>query len=201
VPEEDQPLLKKLARSFDPRTPLADYGAETYKWDGDRLELLTKYLYEPSINIAGLTSGDPSLAAVTILPNEAFAKVGIRFVPDQRAERIVQSVKDHLREVGFPQVQVQLHDTTHWSRTSVNSLPPQAAIQACRDLGFEPEVWPRIAGAAPFSLITELLGIPMSFAGLGHGGGAHVPNEYATVEGLRLCEKALASFLAHFAYS
>lgn len=199
IPEEDKPLLEQLVRTFDPNEPLTEYGVERYKWDASRIDLLQRYLYEPSINIAGLTSGDTGPGAVTILPHEAFAKVGIRFVPDQHAESLLELVKRHLREVGFPQVEVHLHDTTHWSSTSVNSLPAQAAIKACRDLGFEPQVWPRIAGAAPFSLFTQVLGIPMCIAGLGHGAGAHVPNEYATVEGLRLCEKALASFLSHFA--
>ncbi len=199
VPQEDQPLLEQLAKTFDPNESLAAYGVERFKWDASRVELLQKYLYEPSINIAGLASGDTGPGAVTILPNDAFAKVGIRFVPDQNAESLLTLVKEHLREAGFPQVEVQIQSATHWSRTSVNSLPAQAAIKACQDLGFEPQVWPRIAGGAPFSLFTQLLGIPMSIAGLGHGGGAHIPNEYATVEGLRLCEKALASFVSHFA--
>jgi acetylornithine deacetylase/succinyl-diaminopimelate desuccinylase-like protein len=198
VPEEDQPMLDQLLRTFDPYESLTSYGVERFKWDSGRLELLRKYLYEPSLNIAGLLSGDNGPDAVTILPHEAYARIGIRFVPDQQADSLLQLVKEHLRDAGFPQVEVEKYDTTHWSYTSVNSLPAQAAIKACREMGFEPQVWPRIAGAAPFSLFTETLGMPMCIAGLGHGGGAHIPNEYATVEGLRLCEKALASFMFHF---
>jgi acetylornithine deacetylase/succinyl-diaminopimelate desuccinylase-like protein len=198
IPEEDRILVEQLEQTFDPSESLAHYGVERFKWECTRGELLQKYLYEPSLNIAGLSAGDTGPDAVTILPHEAFAKIGIRFVPDQQADDLLQLVKEHLRKAGFPQIEVQVHDTTHWSSTSVNSLPAQAAIKSCRELGFEPQVWPRIAGSAPFSLFTQHLGIPMCITGLGHGGGAHIPNEYATVEGLRLCEKALASFMLRF---
>lgn len=35
--------------------------------------------------------------------------------------------------------------------------------------------------------------------GMGHGGRQHSPNEYATVEGMRLYEKSVACFVAEFA--
>ncbi len=199
IPDSDRPLLEALAKTFDADESMAAHGAQAFKWDLEGLPLLEKYLYEPSLNIAGLISGDTGPGAKTILPHEAFAKIGFRFVPNQTAERILHLTKEHFVHHGFDQVEVHLHDTTHWSKTPVEAAPVKAAIQSCRDFGLEPEVWPTHAGSAPISLFTDGLKIPMTPAGLGHGGGAHGPNEYVTVEGLRLCEKSLASFLARYA--
>jgi acetylornithine deacetylase/succinyl-diaminopimelate desuccinylase-like protein len=43
-----------------------------------------------------------------------------------------------------------------------------------------------------------VLKMPFVMGGLGHGGRAHSPNEYATVEGMRLFERSVASFLQRF---
>ncbi len=199
IPQEDEPLLEQLAKTIDLSTFLVDDGVDHFKWDLPRIDLLKKYIYEPSLNIDGIQSGYVGAGAKTILPHDAYAKIDFRFVPNQRADKILEQVKGHLRKHGFPQIEVHLHDTTLWAKTSVTAPVVQAAIQACRDLGAEPEVWPNQAGSAPMYLFTETLSIPMTPAGMGQGGGAHGPNEYATVEGLRQCEKALASFMAHFA--
>jgi acetylornithine deacetylase/succinyl-diaminopimelate desuccinylase-like protein len=75
----------------------------------------------------------------------------------------------------------------------------QAIIRALRSLGHEPEVWPHLAGSAPFYLFRRVLGQPFVMGGLGHGGRPHSPNEYATVEGMRLFEKSVAKFIYEFA--
>ena len=198
IPPEDEPLLQSLAETFRAETELEDDEVLRFKWDLGGIELLKKYLYEPSLNIAGLASGDTGPGAKTILPHVAFAKIGFRFVPNQRADRILELLREHFRRGGWP-IDVHLHDTTNWARTPVTAPAVQAAIRATRDFGLEPEVWPTQAGSSPMYLFTEVLGLPVAPMGLGHGGGAHGPNEYVTVEGLRLCEKSLASFLAHYA--
>ena len=43
-------------------------------------------------------------------------------------------------------------------------------------------VRPRVAGSAPFYQFTERLKLPMVFAGVGHGSGAHGPNEYMVIK-------------------
>ena len=61
----------------------------------------------------------------------------------------------------------------------------------------------RIAGSAPFYQFTERLGLPLVPAGLGHGRGAHAPNEIYLVEpapgvpvaGLAEIEKAYVDLL------
>lgn len=198
LPSEDEPLLEKLAASFDSENELLDDDVKKFKWDVDGLDLLKKYLYEPSLNICGIASGSV-LGSKTILPHEAVANVDFRLVPNQRAERIHELLQAHLNQHGFSQVEIELDDTTSWARTTVTAPVVQAAIHACSDFGLEPEIWPHQAGSSPMYLFTQTLGIPTVPFGLGHGGGAHAPNEYVTLHGLELCCKSFASFLAHWA--
>jgi acetylornithine deacetylase/succinyl-diaminopimelate desuccinylase-like protein len=53
--------------------------------------------------------------------------------------------------------------------------------------------------SSPYYLFDRLLGLPYVIFGMGHGGGAHAPNEYCSVKGLRDYEKSVATFLYHFA--
>jgi hypothetical protein len=43
-------------------------------------------------------------------------------------------------------------------------------------------VAPRLAGSAPYYQFTDRLKLPMIAGGLGHGSGAHGPNEYMVIE-------------------
>jgi acetylornithine deacetylase/succinyl-diaminopimelate desuccinylase-like protein len=199
VPDEDRTSLTALAETFDPGEELEADSVLRFKWDEGGLPLLERYLYQPSLSIDGLVSGDMGSGAKTILPHEARAKLEFRFVPHQRQERLTQLLRDHFDRHGFPQVEVRLHSSTSWSRTPVTSQVVRSAIESCRWFGLEPEVWPTQAGSSPMFLFTQEMGIPVAPLGLGHGGGAHAPDEYATVEGLRLCEQSMAVFLADFA--
>ncbi|HSM61484.1 MAG TPA: hypothetical protein VK849_11825, partial [Longimicrobiales bacterium] len=87
--------------------------------------------------------------------------------------------------------------------TTVDAPIVQAAIGVFNKYGYTPEVSPRLAGSAPFYQFTERLGLPLVFAGFGHGSGAHAPNEYmvvkpapgSSVAGLAEIEKAYVDLL------
>ena len=49
--------------------------------------------------------------------------------------------------------------------------------------GLDPFLWPRNAGSYPGYVFTgEPLKLPAGHFGLGHGGGAHAPDEYYVIE-------------------
>jgi acetylornithine deacetylase/succinyl-diaminopimelate desuccinylase-like protein len=72
-------------------------------------------------------------------------------------------------------------------------------VRTVRALQGEPEIWPHLAGSAPFYLFRRVLNQPFVMGGLGHGGRPHSPNEYATIDGMRLFERSVARFLYEFA--
>ena len=68
------------------------------------------------------------------------------------------------------------------AQTSVDEPWVQAAIGVYTKYGRTPVVSPRGTGSAPYYVFTERLGLPMVSARLGHGSGAHAPNECMVVE-------------------
>jgi hypothetical protein len=52
-----------------------------------------------------------------------------------------------------------------------------------RGAGIEPAVMPRIAGSYPgYAFTGEPLRLPAGHFGMGHGNGAHAPDEYFVIE-------------------
>jgi acetylornithine deacetylase/succinyl-diaminopimelate desuccinylase-like protein len=64
--------------------------------------------------------------------------------------------------------------------------------------GKDPEIWPMVAGSAPMYLFDQVLGVPWGSMGLGHGGKAHSPNEFAVVKGMRDLEKSVVTVFWKF---
>lgn len=197
--EEDEKHLEGLGRTFDQGIPLREQDAERFKFKLSGSDLMRRFLFEPNLNIDGMASGHFAEGMKTLLPHEAIAKVDVRLVPNMDPDKVVKAMRKHLDAQGFVNVEATAVASYPWSKSSIND-PINAALQgAYREFGFEPEVWPLIPGSAPIYLFTRDLGIQFALGGLGHGGRQHSPNEYATVEGMRLYEKSVASFITRFA--
>lgn len=56
-------------------------------------------------------------------------------------------------------------------------------LTAYRKQGIDPILWPRLAGSWPGTTFTSApLNLPAGIFGLGHGGGAHAPDEYFVID-------------------
>jgi acetylornithine deacetylase/succinyl-diaminopimelate desuccinylase-like protein len=104
-----------------------------------------------------------------------------------------RKVMEHLRRRGFTDIRMRNYIDYPWSKVSPHEDVSRATIEAMRYHGKEPEVWPTSAGSAPFYLFDQVLGVPWGGAGLGHGGNAHSPNEFAVVKGMRDFEKSVCT--------
>ena len=59
----------------------------------------------------------------------------------------------------------------------------QAQIAVLKRNGIDPVLWPRNAGSYPGYIFTGApLNLPAAHFGLGHGGGAHAPDEYYVID-------------------
>lgn len=197
--DEDIALVRKLARKFDPECYMKELGVKRLKVKGSREKILRKYLFEPSVNIDGICAGYTEEGGKTVLPDSAMAKMDIRLVPNMTIDGTRRRVREHLRRRGFTDVEIKHHDDYGWSKISADEDVSQAAIETVRYHGKEPEVWPLHAGSAPFDLFDKYLGVPWAISGLGFGGNAHAPNEFAVVEGMREFEKSVATLFWKFA--
>lgn len=197
--EEDERLLAGLERTFDPEVVLRANDVRRFKYDLTGAALLRRFLFEPQLNIDGLAGGHYGPGTKTLLPHEVRVKLDVRLVPNMEPGEVREKIAAHLRKIGCADFEVVSEEGYPWAKISPGAPISQAMVNAIKAFGMEPEVWPNIAGSAPFYLFSRELRQPFAMGGLGHGGRAHSPNEYATVEGMRLFEKSMARFVYEFA--
>ena len=189
--KQDQRLIRDLAKRFDRASFLRELGVEKAKVDVTDEEFLKRYCFEPSVNIAGLIAGYNGEGYSTILPHKALAKVDIRTVPNMTNKGTRKAVREHLDRNGFSDVTMTEYEDYPWSKVPLETDITQASIEALRYHGKEPRVWPMMAGSGPMYIFDEILNVPHCGTGLGFGGGAHGPNEFCTVEGMKAFEKSV----------
>jgi len=68
------------------------------------------------------------------------------------------------------------------ARSDPDSPPVRALAEALRRHGTEPQVRPVAPWWAPYHVFGD---VPFASGGPGHAGGAHGPDEWAEIEGLR----------------
>jgi acetylornithine deacetylase/succinyl-diaminopimelate desuccinylase-like protein len=191
-------LTRKLSKRFDMNGYLEECGAKKFKVEGTQEEILRKYLFEPSINVAGLLSGYTEDGYSTILPDKALAKVDIRIVPEMTTEGTRDLVRRHLDKRGYTDVKMTRYDDYPWSKVPLEADITQAYIKGIEFHGKDPKIWPMMAGSAPMFIFDEILGIPYGGTGLGFGGKAHAPNEFAVVSKMKDFEKSVVSIFCKY---
>ena len=148
-------------------------------WHDAQLRLVS----QPTINIEGLVGGYTGPGGKTILPHRAVAKIDMRLVPDMTAKETLALLKAHLRKHGFGDIEVNMTGGYDPTETPADSKLVQAMTATYRKSGIEPLLWPRLAGSWPGATFTAApLKLPAGQFGLGHGAGAHAPDEYWIVE-------------------
>jgi acetylornithine deacetylase/succinyl-diaminopimelate desuccinylase-like protein len=138
---------------------------------------------QPTVNIEGLVGGYTGPGGKTILPHRAVAKIDMRLVPDMKKDDAVAALKAHLAKRGFGDVEVNV--TGGYDPTSTVATAPliRSQVAVLERAGIDPVMWPRNAGSYPGYIFTgEPLALASGHFGLGHGGGAHAPDEYYVIE-------------------
>jgi acetylornithine deacetylase/succinyl-diaminopimelate desuccinylase-like protein len=158
-------------------------GVERWVHDVDwqqALELLTS---RPTVNIEGLVGGYTGPGGKTILPGKAVAKMDLRLVPDMTAAEALASLKAHLAKHGFADIDVHMSGGYDPTTTAADAQIIRASAAVYRKNGIDPVLLPRLAGSWPGYVFTgDPLRLPAGHFGLGHGNGAHAPDEYYVVE-------------------
>ena len=138
---------------------------------------------QPTVNIEGLVGGYTGPGGKTILPHRAVAKIDLRLVPDMKKADAVAALKAHLAKRGFGDIEVNV--TGGYDPTSTAASAPliQAQIALLKRAGIDPLIWPRNAGSYPGFVFTDApLELASGHFGLGHGSGAHAPDEYFVID-------------------
>src|SRR5438876_6011189 len=155
------------------------------RWAHDKSwrDSLEQFLFSPTVNIEGLVAGHTGPGGKTVLPHRAVAKLDLRLVPDMTYDGALALLKAHLAKRGFGDIEVKPGGGYDPTDTPFDEALIQAQLTVLRRAGIEPAVMPRIAGSYPGCVFTGApLRLPAGHFGLGHGSGAHAPNEYFVIE-------------------
>jgi acetylornithine deacetylase/succinyl-diaminopimelate desuccinylase-like protein len=158
-------------------------GVQRWVNDANWSEALERLVSRPTVNIEGLVGGYTGPGGMTILPHKASAKLDLRLVPDMKATEALAALKAHLAKRGFGDIEVKMTGGYDPNSTPADSSFIKAQTAVYKTFGVDPTIWPRGAGSWPGYVFTgEPLKLPAGHFGIGHGSGAHAPDEYYVIE-------------------
>jgi acetylornithine deacetylase/succinyl-diaminopimelate desuccinylase-like protein len=176
-------MIREHAAKTTESTVKQQYGVKLWAHDKSWVDSLLALESRPTINIEGLVAGYTGPGGKTVLPHRAVAKIDMRLVPDMTATDTLAKLKAHLAKQGFADIEVNMSGGYDPTTTDPNSQLIQTQLATYRKLGVEPQLWPRSAGSWPGYVFTgPPLSLPAGHFGLGHGNGAHAPDEYYVIE-------------------
>ncbi len=176
-------LLDAAAKRLDEATQKKMLGASRWIHDASWRESLERLAFSPTVNIEGLVGGYTGPGGKTLLPNRAVAKLDLRLVPDMTFDGAIAALKAHLAKRGFGDIEVNVSGGYGPTETSADAPLIRAQIAVLKRDGLDPLLWVRNAGSYPGYVFTgEPLKLASGHFGLGHGSGAHAPDEYYVIE-------------------
>ncbi len=195
-------MIRDHAAKTSEATVKQMYGVQHWVHDKNWVDSLMLLESRPTINIEGLVGGYTGPGGKTVLPHKAVAKIDMRLVPDMTAADTLGKLKAHLAKQGFGDIEVNMSGGYDPTTTDPNSKLIQTQLATYRKLGVDPQLWPRSAGSWPGYVFTgEPLKLPAGHFGLGHGTGAHAPDEYYVIEStnpkVQGLDGAVASFVEY----
>lgn len=196
---QDLKLLEAL--DFDEKDLMTLFGVDRLLGGARGLDAARRLYMEPALTVDGMLAGYTGPGSKTVIPAEAMAKIDFRLVPRQRPERVIKLLKDYLVEIGYGDVEIIEHGLEPPARTPPDDPIVEATVTAAeRVYGVRPAILPMMAGSGPMYYFTELLGIPMSSAGVGYyESKVHAPNENIRIEDFRLGIKHIIATIFQYA--
>jgi acetylornithine deacetylase/succinyl-diaminopimelate desuccinylase-like protein len=179
----ERELIALNAAASSPEDLKKALGIKSFTVDEPWVKTLERRASQPTVNIEGLVSGYTGPGGKTILPARAVAKIDMRLVPNMTREDTVRKLRAHLDKRGFTDIEVNVSGGYDPTETDENSRVIRAQQAVYTRSGVKHTLYPRLAGSWPgFVFTSPPVSLPAGQFGLGHGGGAHAPDEYYVVE-------------------
>jgi len=183
VSEAEKKMIAEAARRMSETEAKKLLGVEHWVHDVSWREALELLMSRPTVNIEGLVGGYTGPGGKTILPGKAIAKLDLRLVPDMTAAEALAALKAHLAKKGFGDIEVRMTGGYDPNSTPADAALIRVETEVYRKGGIDPVILPRSAGSWPGYVFTgEPLHLAAGPFGLGHGSGAHAPDEYYVIE-------------------
>src|SRR5437016_5319983 len=179
----EKAMVATAARRLDEAVAKREMGVDHWVHDVSWVEALERLVSRPTVNIEGLVGGYTGPGGKTMLPHRAVAKLDLRLVPDMSYDDAIAKLRAHLAKRGFGDIEVNPSGGYDPTSTALETPVIQAELAVYRAAGIDPVVLPRMAGSYPGYIFTgEPLRMAAGHFGLGHGTGAHAPDEYFVIE-------------------
>jgi len=201
TPDGNEPAIEGLTKNVRPLTAaeksMIDTAAKRLnedaakkimgvkKWvrDISWTQALQRMADTPTVNIEGIIGGYTGPGGKTILPHQAIAKLDLRLVPNQTASDALAALKAHLAKHGYGDIDVNMTGGYDPTTTPVDSQLIKVEEAVYKSHGIDPVLLPRLGGSWPGYVFTNPpLSLGAGHFGLGHGSGAHAPDEYYVIE-------------------
>jgi acetylornithine deacetylase/succinyl-diaminopimelate desuccinylase-like protein len=183
VSASEKAMIAEAAKRLDEKVAMQQLGVTHWIHDVDWQQALEMLVANPTVNIEGLVGGYTGPGGKTILPHQAVAKMDLRLVPDMTASDTLAKLKAHLADKGYGDIEVNMTGGYDPTSTSPDTKLIRQQIAMYSQNGIDPVMLPRNAGSWPGYVFTgEPLKMPAGHFGLGHGSGAHAPDEYYVIE-------------------
>jgi acetylornithine deacetylase/succinyl-diaminopimelate desuccinylase-like protein len=180
---EERKMIADAASRMSEASMKKDMSVDHWINDVDFRTSLELLMSQPTVNIEGLVGGYTGPGGKTVLPHKASAKLDLRLVPDMTARDAEAALKAHLTKRGFGDIEVKVTGGYDSNSTPLDAKLITAQKNVYAAHGINPVFLPRNAGSWPGYVFTNP---PLSLAaghfGLGHGSGAHAPDEYYVIE-------------------
>ena len=181
--DSQKTMVADAAKRLNERVAMQQLGVSHWMHDADWQQALEMLMVNPTVNIEGLVGGYTGPGGKTVLPHKAVAKLDMRLVPDMTAADALAALKAHLAGKGFGDIEVNMTGGYDPTSTSPDTSLIRSQLAVYRQGGIDPVLLPRNAGSWPGYVFTgEPLRLPAGHFGLGHGSGAHSPDEYYVIE-------------------
>jgi acetylornithine deacetylase/succinyl-diaminopimelate desuccinylase-like protein len=181
--QRERALVAEQARNADEEAVKRALGVSRWIDDLSWEQALERLYSQPTVNIEGLVAGYTGPGGMTILPSRAVAKLDLRLVPNMTAGDSLAKLRAHLDARGFEDVEVNMSGGYDPTETAEDSRVIRAQRAVLERAGVPHPLFPRLAGSWPGFVFTgDPLRLPAAQFGLGHGGGAHAPDEFFLIE-------------------
>jgi acetylornithine deacetylase/succinyl-diaminopimelate desuccinylase-like protein len=197
--ERQKKMVLDYAAAVPESTIKTEFGVEHWVHDLNWQDSLLRLFSQPTINIEGLVGGYTGPGGKTVLPHRAVAKIDMRLVPDMTASDTLAKLKAHLAKHGFGDIEVNMSGGYDPTQTDPNSKFFKTVVSTFTKLGTTPLVTPRSPGSWPgYRFTSPPLSLPAGSFGLGHGTGAHAPDEYYVIDSTNPAVRGLDGAVGSF---
>ena len=169
--------------------PGADEPALSEDWGEGGLTAAERLYAWNTLEVLAISSGNADKPANAI-PGRARAVLQLRFVVGTRIDGLIDAIRTHLDQSGFPMVDVKAAQSFVASRTDFDSPWIKWAADSIRTTtGKPPAVLPNFGGSLPNEVFSVTLGLPTIWVPHSYPGcSQHAPDEHIL---LSVTEEAL----------